>query len=211
MENNFKKPIEDLSNMVFGLALTIGALGLAQQITLGFQFVIGSLISFFLSFILLVFIWLRYVTILSLIKIEKRIELDLNVMLLFLVIIEPYLFNLLINAPTSSDADFSSILYAFDVGMMLLILGLLYTIAIRNSKTKEIDLLKEYRSIKNRLFGIGSIFLISVLPIFWQIILFNLSLRFILWIVAVGIVFLYRNIGLIEKKFNVKQVTPKIE
>ena len=198
MKNNLKKPIEDLSNMVFGLALSIGSLEFVVNLNVDHQVVLDSLFTFFFNFILVVYIWFRYTRALSLIRVENRIEMDLNILLLFLIIIEPYLFDLLNASNLPSDLDFSSVLFAFDVGTMMLILGVIYTIGLRYYKNKDKDKEKDntflysYDSIKIGLYITGIIFIISAMPTFWEISLLGTKLRFISWVVGTFITFFYR-------------------
>ena len=124
-----KKSIETLSNILFGLALSIGALTLGTSFHGNTQTIL-NIIAFGFNFVILIFIWIRYNRILSLLTEETNFELALNIMVLFLVVILPYLFNLLL-ITSNAAADFTSTLYGLDIGGMLLSLGGIYSLAVR--------------------------------------------------------------------------------
>ena len=204
MEYCLIKSLKVLSNMVFGLALSIGSLEFVVNLNVNYQVVLNSLFTFFFNFILVVYIWFRYARALSLITVENRVEMGLNIILLFLIIIEPYLFDLLNAAILPTDLDFSSLLFAFDIGAMMLVLGVQYTIGLRNykDKNKEIDkdFLSAYNSIQIGLYITGIIFIFSTLPIFWSITIVGTKPRFILWVIGIFITFFYREFEHFKKK-----------
>lgn len=186
-----KASISELSTMIFGLALSIGALTLINTVETNSQLVVSSILTFAYSFLIIIFVWLRYTRILEIIKVETSLELNLNILLLFLVAIEPYLFNLL-HSGTANLLNFNSAVFGLDLGLMLTVMGILYSIAIITHKEMEKDTRSGYRYGGNGLFISGIIILISAFPPFWSITVHGINLRFILWGVALLVGTLFR-------------------
>ncbi|HLN89291.1 MAG TPA: TMEM175 family protein, partial [Candidatus Binatia bacterium] len=85
--------IQTLSDLIFGLALSIGALALIGQQHATFEAIVTSLFFYSFSFLVLVSVWRSYSIILSVLPVETELLTNLNILLLFIVSIEPYLFN----------------------------------------------------------------------------------------------------------------------
>src|SRR5712692_5081267 len=155
--------------MIFGLALSIGALALIGKPLTGSPEmqqaqVTGDVVAFGFSFLILITVWLRYTSVMSVLPVETHGGTVLNILLLFCVSMEPYLFNLL---GAISINDFATSSYALDLGGLFAILGLFtrqLTIEERNLIPKE--LMNRYRRIRNAEFGTAALFLISALPVF---------------------------------------------
>ena len=118
-----KKTIEDLSNLVFGLALTIGAVTLVRPENDDFTQLLSIILNFALGFFVIVWIWFLYNRLIRQLDMDDRSTVVLNTVLLFLVVLEPYLGTI---ANTRSGAT----AFAIDVGTTLLILGAFYQFAI---------------------------------------------------------------------------------
>lgn len=94
--------IQTLSDLIFGLALSIGALTLISQKPTNLLEIELSLLYFGFAFYVLSSVWVRYSRIMSVLPAETGPVITINIVLLFLVSIEPYLYNLMIgssNAP----------------------------------------------------------------------------------------------------------------
>ena len=180
-----KSRIETLSDLVFGLALSIGALTLIGSAPGSFNALIKAIGYFAFSFLILITVWYAYTRTMSHVRIETRNDVVLNVLLLFLVSLEPFLFNELILSKLSPQ--YVSILYAFDLGGLFAIQAFLAN-SILADKNRPEKLLREYEARRNVAITNTIFFLISTLPFFWswsitinsQIVI---PLRFILWIV----------------------------
>jgi uncharacterized membrane protein len=113
--------------MIFGLALSVGAITLVSSPPTDVPSIYGDLGTFGFSFLILITIWLRYTRIMSVLPLESQRVIVLNIILLFLVSVEPFLFNILRNPPSVINAgaydDATSMLYALDLGAMMVILG----------------------------------------------------------------------------------------
>ncbi len=189
--------IEGLSDLIFGLALSIGAiqlLGTSSQSTSQLLTVISS---FGFSFLILIGLWNRYTTITSVMPIETTIMVRLNMLLLFLVVIEPYLFNILIvqnGASQISLAEEASVLYGIDLACMNLVLAFFSHSLTREGGRRKItsEQAERFRMSRDMLFLVGSIFALSALPVFWTLDLFGFRLRYLLWLMTLPMVSLFR-------------------
>lgn len=67
----FKVRIEDLTDLVFGLALSIGAIALINRSEDDISDVLTGLFWFTFSFLILISVWISYSRIISRLKIES--------------------------------------------------------------------------------------------------------------------------------------------
>ena len=189
-----KSRIETLSDLIFGLALSIGALTLIGQAPSSFQNLVESIVYYAFSFLILISVWYGYTRIMSNVRIETRREVELNILLLFLVSTEPFLFNEL-NSSTL-PIQYVSILYALDLGGLFAIQALLANSILADKKRPE-ELLRRYAAMRNAQIVGAAIFFISVLPFFWSLAIpitskSSIPLRFILWIAPLFMRFIRR-------------------
>ena len=120
--------IQSLSDLIFGLALSIGALNLISSKPADTQALFGNIATFGFSFLVLIFVWFRYTEIMSVLPVETTRTRALNTVMLFLVAIEPYLFNQISFGFTSPSnptlpQDAASATYALDIGAIWAILA----------------------------------------------------------------------------------------
>jgi uncharacterized membrane protein len=184
-----RRRIESLSDLIFGLALSIGALTLIGQKPSDFQGLVLSILYYGFSFLILINIWRSYTRTMSLLPVETAKLINLNILLLFLVSIEPYLFNQLL-ASSLVMAQNVSILYAFDLGGLIAI-QTFFTHSLISEKKKSIpeQLLREYKFRRTYQLIIAVIFFVSTIPVFWtwRIELSNIGnipLRLMFWFIA---------------------------
>jgi uncharacterized membrane protein len=153
--------------------LSIGAIGLINNKPKDSATLVVSIAGFGFSFLILISIWFRYTEMMSVLRVEMTGTRLLNTTLLFLVAIEPYLFNLLnFNGPfvSGSLADVSSIGFAIDLGTIYAIMASFTSIlAKEESGLVTPDLAKKYRRIRNIEIAAALIFLVSTLPEFWAV------------------------------------------
>jgi len=181
--------IQSLSDLIFGLALSIGALTLIGQKPSDFQGLVLSILYYGFSFLILINIWRSYTLTMSLLPVETAKLINLNILLLFLVSIEPYLFNQLL-ASSLVMAQNVSILYAFDLGGLVTIQAF-FTHSLISEKKKSIpeQLLREYKFRRAYQLIIAVIFFVSTIPVFWTWRMelsntANIPLRLIFWFIA---------------------------
>jgi uncharacterized membrane protein len=188
-----KLRIEAFSDLIFGLALSIGALTLIGQQPASFEALMAALGLYAFSFLILVSVWRSYSTITSVLPAETETLASLNIVLLFLVSVEPFLFNQL-NAEGGSMFYGVSIIYAVDLAAMFLILAFFNNSLVNQEKSHAPkDHLKRYRFARNYDLIIAAVFLISILPFFATVNVlqlmfgttsYGIPLRVFVWILA---------------------------
>jgi uncharacterized membrane protein len=162
------------------------------------QQVYNDLATFGFSFLILITMWLRYTRIMSVFPLETRRVVNLNIMLLFCVSIEPFLFNLIRNTPAATDpvafADTTSTLYALDLGAMFGILGgFTMTLARDEKNLLPKSLMREYRIEGITWFACGLVFGLSAFPVFFSIKVGNGdAIRYYVWVIPLLLIWIER-------------------
>jgi uncharacterized membrane protein len=179
-----KSRIESLSDLIFGLALSIGALTLIGQPPSDFTGLVLAILYYAFSFLILIRVWSSYTSTMSDLHFETQRAISTNITLLFLVSIEPFLFNQLLTSKI--PAEYVSILFALDLGGLFAIQAFMAS-SILTDKNRPSQLLNHYRLLRNTLIIAAAIFFISTLPFFWTWSIpinknTQLHIRFILWI-----------------------------
>ncbi len=192
-EFKLRPNIQSLSDLIFGLALSIGALTLIGQQIHSLQGLLASLIFYAFSFLILISVWRVYSTIVSVLPTETNRMINLNIALLLLVTIEPFLLNLVLTQ--SGDLlNYASIIYAIDLGSMFLILAYFdHALAQEEKNLVPKNCISIFRNNRNFDLLVAGLFFISMVPIFGDIHIFNLTLnaitygltlRALLWIIV---------------------------
>jgi len=178
--------IQTLSDLIFGLALSIGAITLLSEKPTSNMGLASSLLGFGWAFLILALVWVRYTRIMSVLPVETGRIMGANMLLLFLVSVEPYLYNLItvsfVPSPGQLDSGITTALYAVDMGSIFLIIAYFtHELTIEERKLIPRELLRNYRLQRNTTIATAALFLVSTLPIFWSALVFGLQARFILW------------------------------
>jgi uncharacterized membrane protein len=87
--------IQGLSDLIFGLALSIGAVQFIGNLPQDPSTLWHDLLYFGFSFLILISVWNRYTSTTSVMPIETPVLVRLNMLLLFTVAIEPFLLDVL--------------------------------------------------------------------------------------------------------------------
>lgn len=154
-----KKRIEDLSNLVFGLALTLGAISLIKPETDDLVSLFNTIIQFGLSFAVIIWIWWLYNSLINERDLARKGMAQLNMLLLFLVVIEPFLLS--VSEPYSSG----KIAYSLDLGLTLLIFALFYNAAISDDISPPKDAHRQLMRFNRNLTVVcAAIFFVSLIP-----------------------------------------------
>ncbi len=178
-------PIEKLTTAVFGFALAVGALSLTKANPETVADVVGGLVLFSLSFVILVVIWWGTSEIISKINQRNPITVLLNIVLLFFVAIEPYLLNIL-NANVQLF-PLSSTLYAFDMAFLMGVSAALSQILLKENKmTMTPQQLRYFTIGRNNQFICSCLFFLSCLPWFLDWTLGGLTVRILIWFATLG-------------------------
>ena len=169
-----KVRIESLSDLVFGLALSIGSLFLISKVPQSGQDLGLNILLFGFGFLIIVLTWLGYSRTMAVLPVEVPFALIANLLLLFLVALEPYLFYVLQTVQTPGSADAASVAYALDIGGMFLMQALLAYLVVKEEREGlhgqrplHPVVLDRFRRLVKLDVVIGLVFAVSALPIFW--------------------------------------------
>jgi uncharacterized membrane protein len=180
-----KPRIESLSDLIFGLALSVGTISLIAKAPKHPADIISDVVQFGFSFIILISVWFRYTSVMSVLPVEDRTTMILNTIMLFLVAIEPYLFYLNTTFDLSQDLvllDTASILYALDMAGLMAILALFtHQLTIEEKQLIPQTLLRMYRTTRTNLLVSSALFAVTILPVFWALTIQGMPLRFYVW------------------------------
>jgi uncharacterized membrane protein len=181
--------IEELADLIFGLSLSIGSIALIASQPSNSSEILSHIAAFGFTFITLITAWIVYTTDMSVLPVETKSFTFLNVALLLLVALVPYLLNSaeLVNQSLPTDQasairDFASSLYALDLGGILLILALFaQVISTEEKKLVAPDLARLFRNGRNRMLVLAAILFVSIAPQFWQWTLYGVPTRLYVW------------------------------
>jgi uncharacterized membrane protein len=181
--------IETLADLIFGLSLSIGAIALIASSPTSPGEINSHVVAFAFTFLLLITAWIIYTTYMSVLPAETRVITFLNVALLLLVALVPYLLNSVelvnpsLSAPESSAIrNYSSTLFALDLSGILVILATFaHVISLEEKKLVAPELAKLFRNGRNRMAILGVLMAISVAPQFWEWTLFGVPARLYVW------------------------------
>jgi uncharacterized membrane protein len=181
--------IETLADLVFGLSLSIGSIALIANPPKSTDEITTHILAFAYTFFVLITAWLIYTTQMSVLPVETRTVTFLNVGLLLLVAIVPYLLNgVEVANPNLTPPDvkniqnYSSQLFALDLGGILIILATFaHVISLEEKKLVAPELVNLFRNGRNRMAILAILTLISIAPQFWEWTLFGVPIRLYLW------------------------------
>ncbi len=167
--------IETLSDLVFGLALSIGSLVLIGRVPQSGQDLATNILLFGFGFLVIIMIWLGYSRTMSALPGEVPSALYANLGLLFCVALAPYLFYVLQSTPSVDVLNAGSIAYGLDVGVMFLLLAALARLVIKEDEKARMSghslvhpvVVRRFGKIMKAEVAVGLIFAVSALPVFW--------------------------------------------
>jgi len=187
--------------MIFGLALSVGAITLVSSPPASVRAIENDVATFGFSFLILITIWLRYTRIMSVLPLQSPRVVNLNIILLFLVSLEPFFFNIVNNTPLlvtnpETYGDAASTPYAFDLAGLMFILGS-FTLTVADEERKLIpkDLTSQFKRESATWLVMGCLYLATVLPFFYTNYIDGVRLRYLLWIVPQVFIFAIRTYG----------------
>jgi len=193
--------IESLADLIFGLALSVGAISLVSNPPTTSGQVQNDLVTFGFSFLILITMWLRYTRIMSVLPLDSPGVVRLNIVLLFCVSVEPFLFNLVRNPPAaalllnpSGFSDTTSTLFALDLGAMFVIMGG-FTLTLADEERHLIpkEMVRQYRISGLGWFICGALFFISAIPVFYTTAIGGLGpLRYYFWAAPLVLIWVLR-------------------
>jgi uncharacterized membrane protein len=182
--------IETLSDLIFGLSLSLGSFALIIDIPSSTSEVAIHMLEFSFSFFILLTAWIIYTSIASVLPFETFGMVVMNMVLLLLVAFEPYLLNILeFNDPSISVStldgirNFAGSLFSVDLAGLLFLFALMYHI-IANPKKKLVS--EEFAKIAHArrllMFALGAVVFVSVLPVF-DLVFLGVTLRVFFWVI----------------------------
>src|SRR2546425_8226488 len=117
--------IETLADLIFGLSLAIDAIALLPTSATTPGDMNSRILIFSFAFLFLITAWLIYTTYTSVLPVDTLSVTFLNVALLLLVALIPYLLNNVELGDNAAIRDYSSSLFALDLSGILAILAIL--------------------------------------------------------------------------------------
>ena len=180
----YRLGIGSISDVVFGLALSIGSLILVSQTpSTGHALALG-IFYFGFSFLAVILVWLAFRRITVILPYETQATLTVNVALLFCISIEPFLFYVMVT-PNAIGAD-ASMAFGVDFGVMMLLLSALGYLLLQEEQGDTQHRIASdviARIDRSTVFHIviGAIFLVSASPVFWTIQLAGAAVRYDFW------------------------------
>lgn len=200
-ERNEARPkprIESLSDLVFGLALAIGAIALVNNPPTTAGGMYRDIAIFAFNFLIIISIWIRYTRIMSVLPIETRFTIILNSLLLFTVTMEPFIYNILRSGNSSAPPSVSlfesaSSLFGVDLAGMMLVMGV-FTLALADEEKRLVSagMIRQLRSEAASWFIASAIFLVSAAPLFGKVDLSGMvtngfTVRQVMWMIALAV------------------------
>jgi uncharacterized membrane protein len=176
-----KSRIRTFSDYVFGLVVVFSAFSLTNSVIQAPADLVSSIALFTLSFAILITVWHLYDDLMAKLRVETSTALALNVVLLFLAVLEPFLLNIVFSNPRISD--FASTCYAIDMAGLLGICALLaHMLATDSRNALSVEVSKTLRSERNLLAIVAAIFLVSTAPLLVTFTFLGWTLRAWLWV-----------------------------
>jgi uncharacterized membrane protein len=181
--------LESLSDLIYGLSLSIGAIGLVVNSvqSSGTGDINRNIIDFVFVFLILVTSWILYTETASVLQIEGRQVTSLNIVLLVLVAIMPYLFEQAILQSNTFDAqNYASSLFTLDVSGQILIASAFAHIITSEERRPALEagVLAGFRRSRNLLFLVALLVLIG-LGVPWDWLLFQVHVRLLVCFVPI--------------------------
>ncbi|MGD0718289.1 MAG: hypothetical protein ABSA15_01730 [Thermoplasmata archaeon] len=169
--------METLSEIIFGLSITFSAIQFAFNPPTHIVDILSLVVEFAISFTVLVWIMITYIRVMRNLRHDRGAPVLLNVALLLCATVEPYLLYTVwlgtfqAPAPTAAQQlsdQLAAAAWAVDVGIMLIILGLLADRARRGSEGGPGDEFAQgIRSYSHWFYGCGVALGLTGFPVFW--------------------------------------------
>ncbi len=192
--------IQSLSDLIFGLALSIGAIALIGSPPADVGGLFNDLLSFAYNFLILISVWMRYTRVMSALPLETRRTTVLNTVLLFTVSLEPFLFNIFRSQNSMTPValqlfQVSTALYGVDMGVMMVVMGV-FSLALADEERKLVpsDMLRQLRREAVAWFAAATFFLVSAAPAFDTLMIGPTFARTDLWVGALLVSWVRRSI-----------------
>jgi len=202
------------SDIIFGLALSIGSLILVQrqvQDTLSF---VVNIALFGFSFAIISMVWLSFSSTIRYLSTEVPFVLVLNLLLFFGVVLEPYIFYMLVTS-TGQLLSVVSDVFALNIGLMFFVLGTLSVIVAKEARFHHPNYhSKDLQTLRKMIYPryiLAALFSLSIFPVFWVSTPLG-NLRILLWASSLGVFLIYHmTVSFIDPTKKVSEVTNKLK
>ncbi|TLZ53298.1 MAG: hypothetical protein E6K17_09855 [Methanobacteriota archaeon] len=176
--------IETLADLIFGLSLAIDAIALLPTSATTPGDMDSRILVFSFAFLFLITAWLIYTTYTSVLPVDTLAVTFLNVALLLLVALIPYLLNSVELGDNAAIRDYSSSLFALDLSGILAILAILaHILGVEENRLVPPEAAKLFRNGRNRMIVLAILMAISIAPPFWEYTLLGVQARIYMWTV----------------------------
>ena len=180
--------LESLSDLIYGLSLSIGAISLVITNGLGSTVsdINRNILEFLFVFLILITSWIIYTSDMSVLPLETRLVTFLNVVLLVLVAIIPYLFDQVASSVNSAAVeDYASILFTVDYASTLAIMAVFaHIIALEERRLVDGIVMVRFRRSRNILLFLTVVVSLSIaFP--WDWLLYGVHVRLLVWYVPI--------------------------
>jgi hypothetical protein len=177
-----------LSDLIYGLSLSIGAISLVitnSQASTASD-INRNVLEFLFVFLILITSWIIYTSDMSVLPVETRLVTFLNVVLLILVAIIPYLFDQTVSLSNASDAqNYASSLFTFDfAGTLLIMAAFSHLIAREEEQLVDGEVMIRFRRSRNILTVLTVVILFS-LAAPWDWLVIGVHVRLLIWYVPI--------------------------
>lgn len=173
--------IETLADLIFGLSLGIDSIALIPSTGLNPFGMNIRILGFAFAFLFVITAWIIYTTDASVLPMETGVVTFLNVVLLLLVALIPYLLNSVIIA-MDTIGDYSSTLFALDLTAILVILAVFaHILGTEQNHLVPHDSMVLFRSGRNRMLILAVIMAVSIAPPLWGFRFEGVPLRLYVW------------------------------
>ena len=187
--------LESLSDLIYGLSLSIGAISLvltnAQSSTV--SDINRNVLEFLFVFLLLITSWIIYTSDMSVLPIETRLVTFLNVVLLILVAIFPYLFDQVVSTfNPDSVQEYASILFTADLaGTLVIMATFAHIIAREEEHLVDGEIMIRFRTARNRMSVLTVVVLLS-LATPWDWLFMGVHVRLFIWYIPIVSFWVFR-------------------
>ena len=187
--------LESLSDLIYGLSLSIGAISLvltnAQSSTV--SDINRNVLEFLFVFLLLITSWIIYTSDMSVLPIETRLVTFLNVVLLILVAIFPYLFDQVVSTfNPDSVQEYASILFTADLaGTLVIMATFAHIIAREEEHLVDGEVMIRFRTARNRMSVLTVVVLLS-LAAPWDWLFMGVHVRLFIWYIPIVSFWVFR-------------------
>jgi len=185
---------DSFSDIIFGLALSIGSLILIQNRVQVWQSFVWNIVLFGFSFAVIAMAWLSFSATIRYLSTEVPVVVFLTLALFFCVILEPYLFYMLMNGSGQLSMVISEV-FAFDIGFMFFVLGILAEMVLKEASLNHPSYHSgDLETLEHMIYPryvVGALFLISIVPFFWVSTPLLGHLRPIVWTSSIAVFLVY--------------------